>query len=98
MYVLYTIMSNYFRYIDIYPELLHNFKVQRFLDQIHTDTVALSGIQFFYLKRGLVLTVRYKYSDIRIISIQSHRPHSSTLFRSIYIYIISIPFRIIESD
>ncbi|KAL0849845.1 hypothetical protein ABMA28_011783 [Loxostege sticticalis] len=32
-------------------------EVQRFLDQIHTDTVALSGIQFFNVKRGLVLTI-----------------------------------------
>ncbi|XP_063835465.1 gustatory receptor for sugar taste 64e-like [Ostrinia nubilalis] len=32
-------------------------EIQRLLDQIHMDTVALSGIQFFNVTRGLVLTV-----------------------------------------
>uniref|UniRef100_A0A2A4JH60 Gustatory receptor n=1 Tax=Heliothis virescens TaxID=7102 RepID=A0A2A4JH60_HELVI len=32
-------------------------EVERFLDQIHGDTVALSGLQFFHVKRGLVLTI-----------------------------------------
>ncbi|XP_026726621.1 gustatory receptor for sugar taste 64e-like [Trichoplusia ni] len=32
-------------------------EIERFLDQIHGDTVALSGLQFFNVKRGLVLTI-----------------------------------------
>ncbi|KAF9409443.1 hypothetical protein HW555_011186, partial [Spodoptera exigua] len=32
-------------------------EVERFLDQIHGDTVALSGLQFFHVKRGLILTI-----------------------------------------
>nr|WCC57772.1 gustatory receptor 7 [Papilio glaucus] len=32
-------------------------EIQRFLDQVHGDTVALSGLQFFNIKRGLVLSI-----------------------------------------
>ncbi|KAJ8733777.1 hypothetical protein PYW07_014328 [Mythimna separata] len=32
-------------------------EVERFLAQIHGDTVALTGLQFFQVKRGLVLTI-----------------------------------------
>ncbi|XP_049888084.1 gustatory receptor for sugar taste 64e-like [Pectinophora gossypiella] len=39
------------------PSASYNVEVQRFLDQIHGDTVALSGLQFFKVKRGLVLTI-----------------------------------------
>lgn len=35
----------------------HGFQVQRFLNQIYGDEVALTGLQFFNVKRGLVLTV-----------------------------------------
>ncbi|KAG6447960.1 hypothetical protein O3G_MSEX005246 [Manduca sexta] len=36
-------------------------EIQRFLDQIHGDTVSLSGLQFFNVKRGLALTVSMFY-------------------------------------
>ncbi|CAH2068997.1 unnamed protein product, partial [Iphiclides podalirius] len=32
-------------------------EIRRFLDQIHGDTVALSGLQFFNIKKGLVLSI-----------------------------------------
>ncbi|XP_068629137.1 gustatory receptor for sugar taste 64e-like [Battus philenor] len=32
-------------------------EIQRFLDQVHGDTVALSGLQFFNIKKGLVLSI-----------------------------------------
>ncbi|XP_075978577.1 gustatory receptor for sugar taste 64f-like [Anticarsia gemmatalis] len=32
-------------------------EIERFLDQIHGSTVALSGLQFFNVKRGLILTI-----------------------------------------
>ncbi|KAI5639378.1 trehalose receptor domain-containing protein [Phthorimaea operculella] len=39
------------------PSSCYCVEVQRFIDQVHGDTVALSGLQFFYVKRGLLLTV-----------------------------------------
>ncbi|KAI8430273.1 hypothetical protein MSG28_000601 [Choristoneura fumiferana] len=39
------------------PSTAYCVEVQRFLDQIHGDTIALSGLQFFNVKRGLVLTI-----------------------------------------
>jgi hypothetical protein len=35
----------------------NGFQVSRFLNQIVTDTVALSGMNFFYITRTLLLTV-----------------------------------------
>ncbi|XP_037300715.1 gustatory receptor for sugar taste 64f [Manduca sexta] len=32
-------------------------EIQRFLDQVHSDTVALSGFQFFYVTREIILSV-----------------------------------------
>lgn len=34
-----------------------SFQVQRLIEQIHGDTVALTGLQFFKVKRGIVLAV-----------------------------------------
>ncbi|KAG6447939.1 hypothetical protein O3G_MSEX005266 [Manduca sexta] len=31
-------------------------EIQRFLDQVHSDTVALSGFQFFYVTREIILS------------------------------------------
>ncbi|XP_060810407.1 gustatory receptor 5a for trehalose isoform X3 [Amyelois transitella] len=39
------------------PSDAYCIEVQRFLNQIHGDTVALSGIHFFNVTRGLVLTI-----------------------------------------
>nr|AXF48828.1 gustatory receptor GR3 [Lobesia botrana] len=39
------------------PSASYSVEVQRFLDQIHGDTIALSGLKFFNVKRGLVLTI-----------------------------------------
>ncbi|KAI8430286.1 hypothetical protein MSG28_000604 [Choristoneura fumiferana] len=39
------------------PSSVYNVEVQRFLDQVQHDTVALSGLQFFYVTKSLVLTV-----------------------------------------
>ncbi|XP_048004985.1 gustatory receptor 5a for trehalose-like [Leguminivora glycinivorella] len=39
------------------PSTAYSVEVQRFLDQIHGDTIALSGLNFFNVKRGLVLTI-----------------------------------------
>ncbi|PNF40292.1 hypothetical protein B7P43_G05776 [Cryptotermes secundus] len=41
---------------DVPPESYH-LEVSRFLNQIVTDTVALSGMNFFYITRTLLLTV-----------------------------------------
>ncbi|VVD06162.1 unnamed protein product [Leptidea sinapis] len=44
--ILYDIPSSHF-----------NIEMRRLMDQIHGTTVALSGLQFFQIKRGLVLTI-----------------------------------------
>nr|WCC57992.1 gustatory receptor 7 [Papilio xuthus] len=35
----------------------YSVEIQRFLNQVHGDTVALSGLQFFNIKKGLVLSI-----------------------------------------
>ncbi|XP_045503638.1 gustatory receptor for sugar taste 64e-like [Colias croceus] len=39
------------------PPAMYCVEVRRFLDQIHSDSVALSGFNYFQIKRGLVLTI-----------------------------------------
>ncbi|XP_038209593.1 gustatory receptor for sugar taste 64e-like [Zerene cesonia] len=39
------------------PPSMYCVEVRRFLEQIHRDSVAMSGLQFFQIKRGLVLTI-----------------------------------------
>ncbi|CAF4830765.1 unnamed protein product [Pieris macdunnoughi] len=39
------------------PPSMYCTEVQRFLDQVHGESVALSGLRFFQVKRGLVLTI-----------------------------------------
>ncbi|CAH0722912.1 unnamed protein product, partial [Brenthis ino] len=39
------------------PSSVYCVEVQRFIEQIHGETVALSGLQFFKVKRGMVLAI-----------------------------------------
>ncbi|XP_046974840.1 gustatory receptor for sugar taste 64e-like [Vanessa cardui] len=39
------------------PSAVYCVEVQRFIEQIHGDTVALTGLQFFKVKRGIVLAI-----------------------------------------
>ncbi|XP_028037694.1 gustatory receptor for sugar taste 64e-like [Bombyx mandarina] len=39
------------------PRNMYCSEIQRFLDQVHGDKVALSGLRFFYVTRSLVLSV-----------------------------------------
>ncbi|XP_047534312.1 gustatory receptor for sugar taste 64f-like [Vanessa atalanta] len=39
------------------PSSSYSTEVQRFLEQIHGDTVALTGLNFFYITKELVLSV-----------------------------------------
>nr|QZH55064.1 gustatory receptor 31 [Achelura yunnanensis] len=39
------------------PSPVYCIEVQRFLEQLHGDTVALTGLQFFNVTKGLVLTI-----------------------------------------
>ncbi|XP_034824132.2 gustatory receptor for sugar taste 64e-like [Maniola hyperantus] len=39
------------------PSAVYCIEVQRFIEQIHGETVALTGLQFFKVKRGIVLAI-----------------------------------------
>ncbi|CAH2238182.1 jg13016 [Pararge aegeria aegeria] len=39
------------------PSTVYCIEVQRFIEQIHGETVALTGLQFFKVKRGIVLAI-----------------------------------------
>ncbi|CAH2099542.1 unnamed protein product [Euphydryas editha] len=39
------------------PSAAYCIEIQRFIEQIHGDTVALTGLQFFKVKRGIVLAI-----------------------------------------
>lgn len=44
---------------NLYRNVLFVLQVQRFIDQVHNDKVALSGLQFFYVTKGLILSVSF---------------------------------------
>ncbi|XP_026323297.1 gustatory receptor for sugar taste 64f-like [Hyposmocoma kahamanoa] len=44
-------------YLYDVPSSAYCSEVQRFLNQVHSDDVALTGLKFFNVKRGLVLTI-----------------------------------------
>ncbi|KAI5639385.1 trehalose receptor domain-containing protein [Phthorimaea operculella] len=52
------------------PADSYNIEVQRFLDQIHGDSVVLSGLQFFSVKRGMVLTIAATIVTYELVLIQ----------------------------
>ncbi|RVE52034.1 hypothetical protein evm_003312 [Chilo suppressalis] len=39
------------------PSTVYCTEIQRFIEQVHGSTVALSGLQFFYVTKSLILTV-----------------------------------------
>ncbi|XP_061723797.1 gustatory receptor for sugar taste 64a-like [Cydia pomonella] len=49
---------------------VYNVEVQRFLDQVHHDTVALSGLKFFYVTKSLVLTVAGSIFTYELVLLQ----------------------------
>ncbi|XP_063372485.1 gustatory receptor for sugar taste 64b-like, partial [Cydia amplana] len=52
------------------PSTVYNVEVQRFLDQVHHDTLALSGLQFFYVTKSLVLTVAGSIFTYELVLLQ----------------------------
>ncbi|XP_049884259.1 gustatory receptor for sugar taste 64e-like [Pectinophora gossypiella] len=52
------------------PSASYCVEVQRFIDQIHGDTVGLSGLQFFSVKRGMVLTIAATIVTYELVLIQ----------------------------
>lgn len=48
-------------------------EVKRFSDEVTNDTVALSGMKFFYLTRGLVLSVAGTIVTYELVLIQFHQ-------------------------
>nr|QZH55045.1 gustatory receptor 12 [Achelura yunnanensis] len=45
-------------------------EIQRFLDQIHSDDIALTGVQFFSVKRGIILTIAGTIITYELVLIQ----------------------------
>ncbi|XP_063634424.1 gustatory receptor for sugar taste 64b-like [Cydia splendana] len=52
------------------PSTVYNVEVQRLLDQVHHDTLALSGLQFFYVTKSLVLTVAGSIFTYELVLLQ----------------------------
>ncbi|XP_061721211.1 gustatory receptor 5a for trehalose-like isoform X1 [Cydia pomonella] len=71
------------------PSTAYSVEVQRFLDQIHGDTIALSGLKFFNVKRGLVLTIAGTIVTYELVLMQftgvSPTPSPSTITIPIFI-------------
>ncbi|XP_072936153.1 gustatory receptor for sugar taste 64e-like [Epargyreus clarus] len=69
------------------PSSVYCVEIQRFLDQIHGETVALSGLQFFNVKRGLVLAiagtiVTYELVLLQVTGVTPTSPPPTILTRS----------------
>ncbi|XP_060810408.1 gustatory receptor 5a for trehalose [Amyelois transitella] len=60
------------------PSPVYCVEVQRFLDQVNGDTVALSGLQFFSVTRGLLLTVAGTIVTYELVMFQFNSPSDST--------------------
>jgi hypothetical protein len=45
-------------------------QIERFLEEVSNDTCALSGMDFFYITRKLVLTVAGKFDQLKHIQIK----------------------------
>ncbi|XP_052753880.1 gustatory receptor for sugar taste 64e-like isoform X2 [Galleria mellonella] len=52
------------------PSTMYCSEVQRFIEQVHGDTLALSGLQFFYVTKSLVLTVASTIVTYELVLLQ----------------------------
>ncbi|XP_053601819.1 gustatory receptor for sugar taste 64f isoform X2 [Plodia interpunctella] len=59
------------------PSPVYCVEVQRFLDQVNGDTVALSGLQFFNVTRGLLLTVAGTIVTYELVMFQFNSPDAT---------------------
>ncbi|XP_026323293.1 gustatory receptor for sugar taste 64f-like [Hyposmocoma kahamanoa] len=59
------------------PSPVYCVEVQRFLDHVNGDNVALSGLQFFSVTRGLLLTVAGTIITYELVMVQFNSPSSS---------------------
>ncbi|CAG4920966.1 unnamed protein product [Colias eurytheme] len=60
------------------PSPVYCVEVQRFLDQVNGDKVALSGLQFFSVTRSLLLTVAGTIVTYELVMFQFNSPQPST--------------------
>ncbi|CAG9111010.1 unnamed protein product [Plutella xylostella] len=60
------------------PSPVYCIEVQRFLDQVNGDHVALSGLQFFSVTRGLLLTVAGTIVTYELVMVQFNAPSSAS--------------------
>ncbi|XP_047535888.1 gustatory receptor for sugar taste 64f-like isoform X2 [Vanessa atalanta] len=62
------------------PSPVYCVEVQRFLDQVNGDNIALSGLQFFSVTRGLLLTVAGTIVTYELVMFQfNSQPQSSKI-------------------
>ncbi|KAL4707652.1 hypothetical protein ACJJTC_007002 [Scirpophaga incertulas] len=52
------------------PSTVYCVEIQRFLEQVHGNTVALTGLQFFYVTKSLLLTVAGTIITYELVLIQ----------------------------
>nr|AXF48830.1 gustatory receptor GR5 [Lobesia botrana] len=60
------------------PSPVYCIEVQRFIDQVNGDDVALSGMQFFTVTRGLLLTVAGTIVTYELVMLQLTPPGQAT--------------------
>ncbi|XP_049887821.1 gustatory receptor for sugar taste 64f-like [Pectinophora gossypiella] len=61
------------------PSPVYCVEVQRFLDQVNGDVVALSGLQFFIVTRGLLLSVAGTIVTYELVMVQFNSPSPSAV-------------------
>ncbi|XP_068629141.1 gustatory receptor for sugar taste 64f-like [Battus philenor] len=61
------------------PSPVYCIEVQRFLDQVHGDKVALSGLQFFSVTRSLLLTVAGTIVTYELVMFQFNSQQDTTI-------------------
>lgn len=50
-----------------------SFQIKRFVEEVSNDTIALSGMKFFFLTRKLVLSVAGTIITYELVLIQFHQ-------------------------
>lgn len=75
------------KYITAVPGQSYCLEVRRFYEEVATDTIALTGMKFFNLTRGVILSVAGTIITYELVLIQLRSKHQSAadLCEEIYI-------------
>ncbi|XP_054259908.1 gustatory receptor for sugar taste 64e-like [Macrosteles quadrilineatus] len=73
---------------NLVPSVSYSREVKRLYEQVSTDTLALSGCQFFFVTRSVILTMVSTIVTYEVVLIQfgSYEPHSKQPNSSIPLY------------